>query len=310
MRRTIISFVTVLISLYAALSFADAAQHTVTPTAAADAPQRGALYRVRHQGNTAYLFGTIHVGQAAFYPLEPQVTRALSQSTQLVLEMDLRKSAQFQQAIDQYGMYGAGRTIDQQLSADSVRQLKTALQRFGIPFESVARMKPWMAANLLLAVDLERNGYQASLGTDLYLLSLAQAQAKTVRELETADYQLSLFDQLTPAQQEQYLRETLAELADGSGFNKTKAMIDAWRSADAGAMENLLREMQNEKSASSDFMQRVLLDQRNPNMAAGIEALLRKNKSTFVGVGMLHLLGEGGLPTLLRQRGYEVKKLY
>jgi len=42
----------------------------------------------------------------------------------------------------------------------------------------------------------------------------------------------------------------------------------------------------NEKTVSAEFTQRVLLDQRNPGMAAKIESLLKHDKITFVGVGL------------------------
>ncbi len=57
-------------------------------------------------------------------------------------------------------------------------------------------------------------------------------------------------------------------------------------------------------------MQQVLLARRNPAMAHKIELLLKSERASFVGVGLLHLVGEAGLPSLLRQRGYQVEKLY
>jgi uncharacterized protein YbaP (TraB family) len=45
-------------------------------------------------------------------------------------------------------------------------------------------------------------------------------------------------------------------------------------------------------------------------MAARVATLLRTEPSLFVAVGMLHLLGEDGVPQLLRQRGIEVTKIY
>jgi uncharacterized protein YbaP (TraB family) len=37
---------------------------------------------------------------------------------------------------------------------------------------------------------------------------------------------------------------------------------------------------------------------------------MKSEGTTFVGVGLLHLVGEDGVPKLLQQRGYEVEKLY
>src|SRR3954452_7964442 len=41
------------------------------------APHQGGLFRVSHDGRVAYLFGTVHVGTRGFYPLPPEVSRAL-----------------------------------------------------------------------------------------------------------------------------------------------------------------------------------------------------------------------------------------
>jgi uncharacterized protein YbaP (TraB family) len=45
-------------------------------------------------------------------------------------------------------------------------------------------------------------------------------------------------------------------------------------------------------------------------MAAAIEHIMHDTPVSFVGVGLLHLLGKQGLPQLLRQRGYQVERVY
>lgn len=284
-----------------------------TPTANSQksvAPQRGVLYRVSHKGNTSYLFGTIHVGQAAFYPLEPQVTRALSAADKLVLEVDIRDTTALQQAAARHGIYPDGQTIDQHISTASLEKLKQALQNANIPFESIVRMKPWLVTNLLIVQAMARAGYPAEQGIELYFLTIAKKEKKTVTQLETADYQLSLFNGLTDKQQEEYLLETLAQLADGSAIKKGLALITAWQHADNPALEAALLELQNEESTSAKFLQHVLLDERNPNMADKIGTLLKTDKKSFVAVGALHLIGDKGVPALLQKQGYKVEKLY
>ena len=316
MHRYFVLVVTLLFSCFFSFAHADnrddntALKNPTSATQKSAAPNRGVLYRVSHRGNTSYLFGTIHVGQAAFYPLEPQVTRALSAADKLVLEVDIRDTLTIQQAVMRHGIYPDGQTIDQHVSANSLEKLKQALQAADIPFESVARMKPWMITNLLIVQAMARAGYPAEQGIELYFLSVAKKEKKAVQQLETADYQLSLFNGLSDAQQEEYLKENLAQLADGSAIKKGFALITAWKNADNKALEAALFEMQSDASASARFLQRVLLDERNPNMANEIEALLKTDKKTFVAVGALHLIGDKGVPELLRQRGYKVQKLY
>lgn len=312
MHRHFVLVVTLLFSLF--FSFAHADDTALkTPAASAhksSAPQRGVLYRASYRGNTCYLFGTVHVGQAAFYPLEPQVTRALSAADKLVLEVDIRDTAMLQQSVMRHGIYPEGQSITQHLSNVSLEKLKQALQVASIPFDNVARMKPWMVTNILIVQAMARAGYPTEQGIELYFLAVAKKENKLVQQLETADYQLSLFNGLSDAQQEEYLLENLAQLADGSAIKKGLALITAWQHADNRALQAALQDLQSEQSTSAKFLQQVLLDERNPNMANKIEGLLKTDKKSFVAVGALHLIGDKGVPELLRKRGYKVEKVY
>src|SRR5690606_192278 len=115
--RLLVVFFSVLFGLTATPAQADAAKETA---AAAAIPLRGTLYRVDHENRTAWLFGTVHVGQPAFYPLEPQVMQALHQADVLVVETDIRDLAALQRAIALHALYpDADATIARHLpSAD------------------------------------------------------------------------------------------------------------------------------------------------------------------------------------------------
>ncbi len=273
-------------------------------------PRRGALYRVRHDGKTSYLFGTVHVGKQAFYPLEPQVTQALNESTSLVLELDIRADAAFQQALARYARYAPGDSVRNHVSAETLAQLDTALNKAGMSLAGMEHFKPWLLANVLVGAEIERQGYRRSNGVEQYLLSTAVQQRKPLRELESADYQLSLFDTLDDAQQEAYLRENLAELASGVSLTKTANLLDAWSRADARGIWASWKTLTSGETVSAAFMERTLLGKRNPEMAASIEAIMRQDQVAFVGVGLLHLVGDHSVPQLLRERGYQVEQLY
>ncbi|NEX61379.1 TraB/GumN family protein [Noviherbaspirillum galbum] len=286
------------------------AENNAAPAAQAQAQsvrQRGTLYRIRHQGNAAWLYGTIHVGEPGFFPLGPQVSQALASARRLVLELDVRDNDGFQAALRRHGVYADG-SLDRHLSPEALAQLKLELQRAGIPYDQVSRLKPWVVANLLVGAQLERSGYRRGDAIEFFLMQ--QASGAPLQELESSDYQMSLFDALSAAEQEQYLRENLAELSAGDTLRKARLLIDAWSQGDGEAMDAYLRETRAEKTLASDFMHRVLLDKRNPEMADKIDALLKEADGSFIGVGLLHLLGENGVPNLLRQRGVEVEKVF
>jgi uncharacterized protein len=278
--------------------------------AAQAAPRRGSLYRIRHDGRVAYLFGTIHVGTAAFFPLEPEVTGALARATKLVVELDIRQNAAFRLAVAKYGLYPPTDTIANHVSPDTYQRLVYASKAAGLAMADAARYKPWLVGNLLLGMELDQHGFKRSHGTEVFLLAAAHEQAKAVQELESADYQLSLFDMMSDRDQESYLRENLADLRNGTALKNMRALIAAWSKADAAMIEALMVEIADGTSVVSTFMRRTLLARRNPEMAARIATIMRDNDVTFVGVGLLHLAGANGLPRLLAQDGYEVEKLY
>jgi uncharacterized protein YbaP (TraB family) len=313
MVRTIVRILIVLPSMLSGLL--TGAAHGANDAAAGavaqgQASRRGVLYRVKHGDGIAYLFGTVHVGRPDFFPLPPEVMRALTDARRLAVELDIREDAPFQQALQRHGLYAADDGIANHLSAPALQKLRQALARFGMPFEQVARMKPWMLANLLSGLSLEKSGYRRLHGAEFYLLAQAQQQHKTVRELESADYQMALFDAMSEREQETYLLESLADLDDDRAVRRDIALLDAWSRADRKAYETALRETVARDTLSADFTRRILLGRRNPEMADKVAALLQEQGSSFVAVGLLHLLGKDGLPELLRQRGCEVERLY
>ena len=273
-------------------------------------PNRGTLYRVQHDGHTAYLFGTVHVGQASFYPLEPVVLRALAESAKFAVELDIRDQPPLKAAVEKYGMLTPPQTLDQVLAPATLKSLQQALDRLGIPFQAVAKLKPWTVSTVLLALALEKNGFAREQGVEVVLLEQAKALDKPVVSLETADYQIGLFDTLDAAQQEEYLREMLQAIGSGKFKRQAQDIMDAWGRADSAALETLLLQELSEPTVAADFTRRVLLDERNPSMTSAIQHLIDGDSATFVAIGLLHLVGPNSVPKLLQRHGYQVEKLY
>jgi uncharacterized protein YbaP (TraB family) len=287
-----------------------AAAHHLPGPAPVAARHHGGLYRISGQGRVAYLFGTVHVGERSFYPMAPEAERALGSADHVVVELDTQASADFARALDRHGRYAPGDDIAQHISPDTLMRLRAALHGEGVSLASVAHLKPWLVANLLLGMTLERQGYRRSDGVENALLDEARRRGARVAQLESADFQLALFDSMNTIESERYLRETLAGLIDGSLVERAQRAIEAWRSGDVAALDAVLLEATAGASETADFTRRKLLGRRNPDMAAQIEQLMGEGGVLFVGVGLLHLLGANGLPQLLAQRGYLVERVY
>lgn len=286
------------------------AAHDLPGPAPVAARHQGGLYRISGHGRVAYLFGTVHVGDSSFYPMAPGAERALGAADHVVVELDTRKNDDFLRALDKHGRYAPGDDITLHISPDTAQRLRAALHGEGVSMASMASFKPWLVANLLLSMSLERQGYRRSEGVESVLLAQAQRRRTRVAQLESADLQLALFDSMNPAEAERYLRETLGGLLDGSIVRQARRAIEAWRSGDAAALDGVLRDATAGGSETADFTRRQLLGRRNQDMAARIDLLMGEGGVLFVGVGLLHLLGDNGLPQLLAQRGYLVERVY
>lgn len=313
-----------LILLLTAFSFLDpawAADEPAPPAASAPttpAPveskkaqlPQGTLYRVSYQGHTAYLFGTIHVGKPEFYPLEPQVTQALKDAEVLAVEFDITDTAAVQQAAFKYALYPNFGSVESHLSANTIVELKKSLTVLGLPYEGLSHMKPWMIGNVMLLSSLEKQGYPANLATDTYLIKAAKDQGKSIVGLESADFQLGLFDKLSEKQQEAYLNDCMHDLASGEIAKKNQELLDAWEHADHATFDKLLAEARTDKTMSGRFFYKELLQRRNPLMADKVAQLVKDHEHSFVGVGLLHLVGPEGLPQVLQKKGFEVQQIY
>lgn len=273
-----------------------------------DAPKRGALFKISRAEHTLFLFGTIHIGQSDFYPLETQVTTALTQASVVALELDPLNAQPLQQAVQQYGLYPAGAAP--QLPPLLQKRLTALLKKYGMRADAVTRMKPWMVAVALTLNELAARGYQSGLAVDAYLAGFARAQKKPLVELETAQDQLALFGELSRDDQLRFLEETMAEIENSAEARKIARLTSLWRDADVAGLDALALELARDPTFTGTFFQRAMLDGRNPLLANGIEKLLTSENNAFAGIGILHLVGAGSVPALLLQRGCTVQRIY
>ena len=283
----------------------------VSPAWAQDnstAPNRGALFKVQQGGHTLYLFGTIHVGAKDFYPLEPRVSGLLKNAPVLALEIDpLADPQKLARAVQQHGISPKGWSG---LSRDWRQRLEVLLRQYNIEPGAVATMKPWLLASLLTVSEFAAQGYDASLAVDGYLSRQAHSAGQKVVELESAESQMALFDQMTAAEQLTFLQEAIAGIEDKEQATQAREIADAWRKADIKGLDALALKAEQDDTFSGRFVQKVLLDGRNPGLADGMVKLLARENNSVAAIGVLHLVGKGSVPELLRKRGLKVERIY
>ena len=274
------------------------------PVVAQTSMVRPALWSVRDDDTTIYLFGTVHVLKPGVQWFDGGVKRAFDGSDELVLEILEPTDAQaMATTMAQAAMARDGIKLSDRLSPDLRQRYQAAMTANGLPWQMFEAFNPWMAGMALSVQPLEKLGYQAELGAEKTLTVAAKAAGKRVSALETVEQQLGYFAGLPMAQQVKFLGATVDGLPDmDSQFAR---LIRHWQQGDP---ERLAQEMNESLEATPELAQVLLID-RNIKWALWIKGRLARPGTVFVAVGAGHLAGKGSVQDQLEQIGLEAVRV-
>jgi uncharacterized protein len=262
----------------------------------ATAPARPAMWRVADHDTTIYLFGTIHALPPGIDWFHGTLANAFEGSHELVTEIVETTPGEMQSAVLARAMLPEGKTLRGLLTEPQRADYEATLKTYKIPPEALDRFKPWYAAVFLSALPVLRDGYASENGVEALLDARAKARKHPHRALETAEYQLGLFDSLPEAVQLRYLTEVIRTMPEAT--NELAAMVEAWKRGDADTLARLI----NEEESAPELME-LLLTNRNRAWAEWIAARLDKPGVVFMAVGAGHLAGEQSVQAQLAARG-------
>lgn len=258
------------------------------------------LWSMKSPRGTVYLLGSVHVLKPDAYPLDSRIEAAYSKSERIVFEADMQeaRSLEVQQALAAQGMYRDKTSLKDHISKKTYSLLEKKLKSAGMPISRFAGCKPWLCAVSLSGMELKRLGYDPKDGIDAHFSAKAKKDGREILFLESALYQIDLLSKTLGDRQEDLLQQALRELEVIA--RESAVMIKAWKEGDTAKMETLVNISLDEYPE----IRKELFTGRNSLWASRIEDLLKKDGNTLVIVGAGHLVGEQGLPALLRQKGY------
>jgi uncharacterized protein YbaP (TraB family) len=268
------------------------------------AQEKSFLWRVNSDQNRLYILGSIHLLKKETYPLKKSIEDAFEQTKKLVLEIDLSSanSQKIQQLMVQKSISTDGTMLHQSVSDETYQAVAKRAKELDIDIRVLSPFKPWVIAMTMAAIKLQQLGFDPSLGVDRHLAERAKQTDKPTAGLETAEFQLDLFDRFSAKEQELLLRQSMDEM-DHVERNVT-AIVQAWKSGDVGAVErHLLVGMRDYPE-----IHRKVIDDRNQRWLPQIENLLSRGENALIVVGAAHLVGKNGIIELLKDRGYRVEQ--
>ncbi|KGR43103.1 TraB/GumN family protein [Xanthomonas vasicola] len=264
------------------------------------------LWKVEGKGGTVYLLGSFHVLKPSDYPLSPDVMQAFGKADRLLFELppDDAQSPELASRMLQAARRTDGRTLQDTLDAKTWQSLSAYARKYGMPLESLQRLKPWFVALTISLAEMTRQGMDPNAGLDHYLMQKAQARGKPADGLERAAEQIALLDGMSPTEQHQLLEESLDE-ADAS--DQLRQLHAAWRNGD---VHTLSMQMAEDMRCQYPALYQDINVERNARWVPRLEQRLGKGSgTTLVVVGALHLLGNDGVVERLRARGYNVERI-
>ena len=253
-------------------------------------------------GPSIYLAGSIHILSEDDHPLHPAFEAAYRASDDLVLEIATNEDPGSDTLALEKGMYGKGRKISDDLSPQMYAELGKYLKGVGLPPTAMDGFRPWMASMTISITEIMKMGGRPELGVDTFFEERAVKDGKTVRGLETTEFQIGLFAKLNKEEQEKMLGSTLKDMATvETDFPK---MVKAWREGDDATVGKMI----DDSMSGSPQFRKELLDNRNENWAKKIKEYIKGDKDIMVIVGAAHLVGEKGLIELLKVSGLRVER--
>ena len=274
-------------------------------TLASGAQAAPAMWRVTHGDSQVYLFGTLHALKPAAHWRTPLYDRVLAQAGTVWFEADLQSGDPdtIRLLIQRYGS-DPDTPLSRKLPAGDVDELsrQTDLAR-------IDHLRPWAVALMLSMQPALARGATLDRGADLTIARAARSDAKRVRTFETLEDQARMFAGLSQPAEVRYLADVIHERARGPRISipPPASLERQWLSGDLARLgPGLVGDLRRENPGLYD----ALLKRRNLAWAAALSAEMAQASGVeLVNVGALHMVGEDGLPALLKARGFTVERV-
>ncbi len=280
------------------LTGAPAIAQTAAPApapAAATIDADPALWVVKDDDTTIYLFGTVHVLKPGLSWFDEAVKTAFDKSDELVIEVIQPEQADVEKILGAVIVDTDGPPLSQKLPEAERPALAKALTDNGIPAAQFEVIKPWFVALTLSLAPLPKLGYDPNSGAETILTAAAKSAKKPVSALETFTGQLAVFDTLPESVQVAYLQQTVKDLGKvGETLDK---MVAQWAKGDPDALAMTMND-----GLDAPELRNALLTKRNIAWAEWIENRLKKPGTVFMAVGAGHLAGKDSVQVQLGTR--------
>ena len=263
-----------------------------------------ALWVVKSEHATVYLFGTIHVLRADVAWKTPKIQKAFDDSQSLTLEIvDVGDKQAAVTLIQKYGL-DLAHPLSGQLTDDENSKLNAAYVALGMPPKAFDAFAPWFAGVTFSVLPLVKQGYDPNAGVDVLLKQAAQARKEPIDAFETSEQQVQYFANMPKAEQLTLLDEALRDYPDT--VKHLDELAKDWMRGDVDA---IAKSLNDDISKDDPALYDLLLTRRNVAFADQIATKLKGSGVSFIAIGAAHLAGPDSVQVQLAKHGFKAERL-
>lgn len=280
------------------------------PTSAVHAPEaseKALLWKISGNGleSPSYLYGTIHMIGRDDYFLTANAEKAFKSVSHVAFEIDMEDMTDMSKMMPlmMKAFMTGDTTLSDLLTEEEYAQVSEHFEKVGLPMMFVDRIKPMFLSVLGGGEDMmsfNPNVESSMVSYEMEFMKMAQEREMEIEGLETAEYQMSMFDSIPYTVQADMLMESINSGKDGSQEQFAK-MVELYKDQDIYAMQSMM----DEEGGIAGY-EDLLLVRRNRNWIP-IMSEMMKERPTFFAVGAGHLGGDEGVIALLREAGFKVE---
>jgi uncharacterized protein YbaP (TraB family) len=276
----------------------------ICASAGASAEADPAIWRVIGPHATVYLVGSTPVAPADGKWKTPALQQAAASAQEIwfVTPFGLPgpiTAVRMLTTMTTKGYLPYDQRLTPKLSPDGRARLGRLAARYGVNLDKLDRMTPWNAdINLALAAR-RKDGSMQGVPVERYIM--AQAPNAPKRALDNLEEDLKLLIS-TPESDQVYDLEEAMRRDEDAGLNQRYG--EAWASGDQGWIE---REREQRLEAHAPTTYRLLQLEPRRRWADQIGKLSQGSKTVIVVLDAANMVGQNGLPALLRRKGLQVE---
>ena len=267
-------------------------------------PPRPAMWKLSDDDTHIFLFGGVHMLPKGIDWQTGWVDTVVDNADMLILELSPEEQALAPEILADLSSDNADMIpLEDRIPPQLINELDILASRTRVSRRQLDGMESWAAALLLSNAASRNASLSIANGTEAILTKRFMAQGKPISGLETAAFQLSMFDRLTQRTQDALLTQTVQNAP--TAVQKTDQLIKAWASGDTDKIALYA----DSELRSIEGLSLPLLTRRNAQWANWINDRMEQPGTILIAVGAGHLVGDDSVQNMLEKKGLKVVRV-